>query len=157
MNLRVFRSKHQDVFTALGEDLEQAESEGSLLGIAWNWRSDELCFPTRKHDGSAQNKRQFLAYVAGFYDPLGLFTLATLPFKVFLRHLWSKQYTWDEPFEWEEQQRVDALANQFQEQSPKLKRLISLGTKWKEKELHIFADASKEAYAAVTYIFMNMG
>ncbi|MFH4984757.1 hypothetical protein AB6A40_011466, partial [Gnathostoma spinigerum] len=152
MNLREFRSNHQDVLTALGEDPEQTESEGSLLGIAWNLRSDELSFPTKKHDGSVWNKRQFLAYVAGFYYPLGLFTPAIMPFKVFLQHLWSKQYAWDEPFEWEEQQRADVLVNQFQDESPKLRRLISLGAKWKEKELHIFADASKEAYAAVAYL-----
>uniref|UniRef100_A0A915A134 Reverse transcriptase domain-containing protein n=1 Tax=Parascaris univalens TaxID=6257 RepID=A0A915A134_PARUN len=91
MNLREFRSNSREVLSALNEDSDSVQQCATLLGIVWGLQEDTMIFNTKKCDKWPATKRQFLAFTAEFYDPLGLFTPATLPLKLFLQHLWKKE------------------------------------------------------------------
>uniref|UniRef100_A0A915B870 CCHC-type domain-containing protein n=1 Tax=Parascaris univalens TaxID=6257 RepID=A0A915B870_PARUN len=113
MNLREFRSNNREVLSALNEDSDSVQQSATLLGIVWDHQEDTMVFNTKCHNWPA-TKRQFLAYTAEFYDPSGLFTPATLPLKLFLQHLWKKEYDWDQPFDNTDCQTAAALLERFQ-------------------------------------------
>ncbi|VDM29458.1 unnamed protein product, partial [Toxocara canis] len=111
-----------------------------------------MIFNTKRYDKPPATKRQFLAYTAEFYDPLGLLTPATLPLKLFLQQLWRKEYDWDQPFDNTDRQNAGTLLERFQGQSLKLNRQVTAELDKEHAEIHVFVDASKDAYAAVAYL-----
>uniref|UniRef100_A0A915C4Z9 Uncharacterized protein n=1 Tax=Parascaris univalens TaxID=6257 RepID=A0A915C4Z9_PARUN len=128
------------------------QQSATLLGIAWDLQEDKMAFDTKKCDNWPATKRVFLAYTAEFYDPLGLFTHATLSLKLFLQHLWKKEYDWDQPFDNTVRQTAAALLERFQGQSLKLDRKLTAELDKKCAEIHVFVDASRSAYSAVVYL-----
>ena len=135
-------------------DLERDRlSSERTLGLKWEVESDSFCFEF-KDKRKPVTRRGILSTVSSVFDPLGIIAPVTLRGKALLQRLCMSSCGWDDVIpvplseEWEDwleqAERLDFV---------RLRRDISgppgdvVST-----ELHIFADASETAHAAVAYV-----
>lgn len=97
-------------------------------------------------------KRSVLSTIAQIYDPLGLLTPYIIIAKIILQRLWLAKIGWDDPI-------PKILKVTWENFISKLKYLQDLripryviGNNTLITELHIFSDASQDAYGACAYI-----
>jgi len=76
-----------------------------VLGTSWNLPTDTI-FVNGSHNLSSEvtTKREALQSVSRLYDPLGLFSPATLNAKQFIQELWKQEKDWDETLSQSQQQ-----------------------------------------------------
>ena len=131
-------------------DVCQAESQRAL-GMKWNVDGDYFFFSEGLKDGPV-TKRGILSATASFFDPLGLLSPVVLKAKAILQEVCRKGFSWDDTLpeelgeEWKmwrsSLQKVEAI------QIPR----FCLPGGSSNLELHIFCDASTEAYGACAYL-----
>ena len=95
--------------------------------------------------------------MASQYDPLGYILPYTTRAKVIVRHLWDKQRDWDDPLipqewsaawnTWEEELQVLPCITLPRPYVPK-----HIGQSRVTREIHVFCDASEQAYGSVAYL-----
>ncbi|XP_055605028.1 uncharacterized protein LOC129753255 [Uranotaenia lowii] len=171
-NIRGWMSNSSKVLESLGEaetsqpkslNLENPRGYERILGMHWTSKEDSLGFSTilppdineLLATGNRPTKRQLLRCLMSFFDPLGLLAAIILHGKILLQDVWRAGTQWDEPIDnnaFEKWLRwtkcfpkiaeISIPRCYFQEASREL---------YQDLELHIFVDASEEAYAAVAY------
>ncbi|XP_065082921.1 uncharacterized protein LOC135705239 [Ochlerotatus camptorhynchus] len=115
-----------------------------ILGMSWNT------------DRKLPSKRTLLSIVMSFFDPLGLWALYTVFGKMIIQDLWRNGCQWDETID-------DKLVKKWfnwtallpQVQAMEIPRCYFLGVEpsdYENLELHVFADASEDAYGCVAYL-----
>ncbi|XP_072931704.1 uncharacterized protein [Epargyreus clarus] len=130
------------------------------LGVLWLPRYDELGFNTEMHRvpedvknlTRTPTKREALGVVMSIFDPLGLLSPYTITAKILLQELWREKIGWDESIPHEQ-------ATAFAEWQADLKCIADLRVprcydtrnSIVDRQLHVFCDASEQAYAAVAY------
>lgn len=124
-----------------------------VLGIAWNKTTDRFEYTFNLPDVDEPiSKRKVLSDIARLYDPMGWVAPVLITAKIFMQKLWKSGLNWDDNL-------TPDLLNQwiqFREELNNIKR-INL-PRWLSMkrdnpiELHVFADASQAAYAAVVYL-----
>lgn len=167
-NLRNFRSNNADVLTSLGcrietstVDLQCDTSCEKILGMHWDTNDDVFFFKLKLHriDPAVLSfvrpptKRQVLSATMSIFDPFGLLCNIMLYAKVLVQDLWRIGCGWDEEVppkinekwaQWlSELREIDTCRIQ-RCYSPKLHESTNI-------ELHVFADASEVAFAAVAF------
>ncbi|XP_020716452.1 uncharacterized protein LOC101451891 [Ceratitis capitata] len=123
------------------------------LGLMWNVDGDYFTFAINlKKPPAILTKRAFLSDASTHFDPLGLLAPVTICSKMWFQDTWRVQVGWDEPIpttiatQWlEHRSQLHQMADL------KVSRWLGTGTTWSFTELHLFADASERAYAAVMY------
>nr|XP_053606381.1 uncharacterized protein LOC128672900 isoform X2 [Plodia interpunctella] len=137
------------------KNFEGEHTQNKTLGVGWNSDSDELHFTTKidfNSDNSKLNKRQMLSIIAQIYDPLGLLSASIIIAKILLQKLWANKLSWDD----EVPQDIAESWNYFIGTLKCLSELkiprCVLNTDRQYTELHIFCDASSNAYGACAYI-----
>lgn len=143
-------------------DLEPEDMSQKILGMVWDTKDDVFVFQTRFHrvhpavmDGSRRpTKREVLSVAMSIFDPFGLLADFLLPTKTILQELWRRGVQWDESIP----EQVDATWQEWRAQVEHTRRVRlarcyspSLLCAEAHLELHVFADASEEAFAAVAY------
>ena len=99
-------------------------------------------------------KRNFLRKIARLFDPIGLLAPFTIRAKILLQEIWTMGLGWDDLID---EELVNKARRWFKELSElndvKVPRRLRLKGEESvvEIKLHIFADASQEAYGAVVY------
>lgn len=123
------------------------------LGIGWQNNLDLLYFTTKiEHNVTHATKRDILSVISQVYDPLGLLAPSIIIAKILLQKLWLCKLSWDEPvpnnilLSW--QHFIHTL--QYL-QNIKIPRHVR-GLDVTYTDLHIFTDASQDAYGACAYI-----
>ena len=126
----------------------------SSLGLIWDIISDSFTFKVSDAE-KPFTRHGVLSTVHSLYDPTGFIAPIILQGRMFLREITSQGYDWDENLPDYYLDRWVSWTNSLSE----LERLniprmycdtsISQASK---VEMHIFADASKEAIAAVAYL-----
>ncbi|GFV07338.1 integrase catalytic domain-containing protein [Trichonephila clavipes] len=95
-------------------------------------------------------KRLILAFVQKIFDPIGLLTPATLLPKLLIQHLWKMKIAWDSELSPKD---VNVFLKWFRDlyvlKDVTLSRCMIINS---TSELHVFVDASKEAYAACVFV-----
>ncbi|XP_063635020.1 uncharacterized protein LOC134805696 [Cydia splendana] len=134
--------------------------ESKILGLLWNPQTDELGFNTKllrvpqevKDLLRAPTKREMLSAVMSIYDPLGLLAHYTISPKCVLQKIWSKKIEWDQPLPPEDVEAFNAWLEAMDSVTAlRIPRCyFAMDTK-STKQLHIFMDASTQAYACVAY------
>ncbi|XP_004536857.1 uncharacterized protein LOC101448765 [Ceratitis capitata] len=123
------------------------------LGLIWNVEGDYFTFAINlKKTPAILTKRAFLSDASTLFDPLGLHAPVTICSKMWFQDTWRVQVGWDEPI-------PTTIATQWLEHRSQLHRMAYLkvsrwlgtGRTGSFTELHLFADASERAYAAVMY------
>ena len=90
-------------------------------------------------------KRQVLATLAGIYDPLGFQAPLTCRGKMIMQKIWSNTFDWDSTI-------PDLIQEEVKNWLSTTSQILRFPRYWGElKTIHIFCDASEDAYAAVAY------
>ena len=123
-----------------------------ILGMRWNVDEDKLLFPEVQVNLNMKDvtKREILRQSSKIFDPLGLLNPVTVKAKILMQSLWKQNFGWDEclPFDIKDQwnnlaeELADATSLEFH------RYLYKSETSNNLKSLHIFTDASKQAYGA---------
>ncbi|XP_039451485.2 uncharacterized protein LOC120430439 [Culex pipiens pallens] len=134
-----------------------------VLGMSWDTIEDVFVFATNLREdlqpylteGILPTKRILLSIVMSFFDPLGLWALFTIFGKIIIQDLWRNGCPWDQVLD------ENSAAKWFKwiallprVQAMTVPRCYFLGAKLSDYvnlELHVFTDASEEAYGAVAY------
>ena len=137
--------------------------EQRILGVHWNVTTDQLYFRltdiARLASELVPTKRNLIATVGKFYDPVGFLSPIVIKFKFLLQEICRQNIDWDERLSKELLHQWDALVTELQCSPvmtldrcffPDTTSVIS------SCSLQGFCDASKEAYAAVIYLVMEI-
>lgn len=142
-------------------ELEPNAAAQKILGMAWETDDDTFRFQTRFGkvradvvDGSKRpTKREILSVSMSIFDPFGMLADFVLPSKIILQELWRTGAAWDDPVS----EEIDKRWQAWRAQIPNTRRLRvprcyspSIVNR-PGLQLHIFADASEVAFAAVAY------
>ena len=135
-----------------------SEPQGAkILGLEWDKQSDSLRYDFSGIFGTEErqsiSKRDILSLTAQMYDPIGLVSPISLPFKALFQDLCREKVEWDEPLS------EDILVT-WNASSIKVKGPITINRcvnnldcdNIETFEIHGFGDASKFAYGAAVYL-----
>ncbi|XP_058817813.1 uncharacterized protein LOC131681120 [Topomyia yanbarensis] len=159
-------SADSEVLARVGEDDPASEkciqmdkncSMERVLGMYWKPEEDVFTFSTTLAiETNRPTKRQALQVVMSPFDPAGLLCFFLVHGKILIQEVWRAKTEWDQPIplelneKWTRWTALFQYLNQirvprcyFPEHS--IKEVVSL-------QLHIFVDASEEAYACVAYL-----
>ncbi|XP_062713800.1 uncharacterized protein LOC134290641 [Aedes albopictus] len=140
------------------------ESDGErLLGMIWQPTEDNFSFALNFRDDLKDilagdvvpTKRQILRIVMSIYDPLGLVSTFVVHGKIMIQEMWRIKIGWDEKIptnlftRW--QQWLIRLRGMDEIEVPRCYFPGYHPSSYDTLQLHIFVDASSEAYAAVAY------
>ncbi len=133
---------------------EKTDVPESTLGLSWNWQSDTLFYKHRPMIYETPTLWNIYSVLATQYDPLGLLLPYTTHAKVIVKHLWNNQRGRDDPnlppdllhswMQWEEE-----LCCLPSVSFPRPYVPSAVGIEGVTCEVHIFSDASEQAYIAV--------
>ncbi|XP_036322393.1 uncharacterized protein LOC118736407 [Rhagoletis pomonella] len=165
--LRNFTSNSPDVFTALGgvEATIAIANKTSLsmekvLGMFWQPSIDSFVFRLNFHNVDKRvvsgerrpTKIELRSIIMSIFDPLGFLSHITIAAKLIMREVWRQQSSWDSPL-------PDDISASWERWRQELPAMVELeiprfyfrnGTPT-QRQLHVFVDASEEAFAAVAY------
>ncbi|GFU76804.1 DUF5641 domain-containing protein [Trichonephila clavipes] len=146
-NLRGFESN------VAGKNVDRSSGDTSVLGVVWNLETDTLKCCTDMDTLTCETKitkRLILAIVQKIFDSIGLLTPATLLPKLLIQHLWKMKIAWDSELSPKD---VNVFLKWFRDlyvlKDVTLSRCMIINS---TSELHVFVDASKEAYAACVFV-----
>ena len=136
-----------------------------VLGMWWCTESDTFNFkfafsrvPQDVLNGKrSPTKREVLKTIMSVFDPLGLLAHFTMYAKILMQDIWRTKINWDDEIKPNEEKKfktwlqlLPTIANIY------IPRCYTNKTSVENIQLHIFVDASKDAYAAVAYFrFQN--
>ena len=150
----------------LGMANEFSSEEHKVLGVTWNFVEDKLVFDLghviELASKCTPTKRNIVRLSAKFYDPIGFTSPITVQFKIIFQELCAEKLNWDEEVPHDLKVKWDNLVNDLKQ----MNRILLSRCYFREVDdqvlscvVHGFCDASKSAYAAVTYlvIFTTIG
>ena len=151
------REWHSNCEALAGSDntCSNTKSETSVLGLNWDFKSDQLSVPMFETDSKPITKRTIVSFTARVFDPIGWFLGVVVRAKMFIQTLWLEGYGWDDPILGEKLSEWMSIQNDILEV---LKLKISRKFKTSsETDLHIFVDASSKAMGVVAYFMSSAG
>ncbi|KAM7402818.1 hypothetical protein PAMP_018029 [Pampus punctatissimus] len=124
------------------------------LGLGWDLSTDQFSFRVEIND-KPFTKRGVLSVINSLYDPLGFAVPVSIEGRSILREISKDISEWDTPLPKEQQDKwqkwKDSLKYLGQLKSSRMYTSTSL-SKAKNKEMHVFCDASTKAVGAVAYL-----
>ena len=146
----------------LGNEPTTSESEQRVLGVNWNFVEDQLVFDLSGIAELAKTfeptKRNIVRLSAKFYDPLGYMSPITVQFKQMFQELCESKVGWDDEISHSIRVKWEKLVAELL----KMKRILlprcyfyNISERVISSTIHGFCDASKMAYAAVTYLVIR--
>ena len=148
--------------STLGNVSPLRPEEQRILGVRWNIPSDFFVFSfddvATIAVGLEPTKRNVVATVGRFYDPLGFISPIVIRFKLLFQELCEAKVSWDLPLEGELLRSWHSLiADLLHGQPVSIPRCYfdGVSSEVKTYELCGFCDASTRAYAAVVYLVMH--
>ncbi|XP_063382133.1 uncharacterized protein LOC134668622 [Cydia fagiglandana] len=148
----------EDLRAPIVEDIHVGpEAFVRTLGLIWHPKSDTFSFRTGSPipDQDKLTKRKVLSYLMCVYDPLGLLTPLVIQGRILFQQTWRTGIDWDTELQSHAVQKWRAWSQQLATITcVKIPRWYRCGFPddiIRDRQLHIFADASEEAYACVAY------
>jgi len=162
MNLRQWTSNDQDFIDSLPEKDRAKGNHRStkLLGMGWDTEDDVIWVPSPRAFSNIQTKRELLQCISSIFDPMGTISPITVEAKIIMQELWKKKFGWDEVLPDEIRDECQKLCDSLTSLDEiKIPRFV--GTRSDDStpkyELHVFTDASAQAYGAVAYLRTTCG
>ena len=128
------------------------DSKLGALGLWWAQLEDKFTFKMNFSWNQKHTKRSVLSFTNGVFDPLNWLCPLHIQNRIFIRTLWEKKYLWDMSFHKEEElvERWSYLREQcFSAVGLEMDLDIQIT---ETTQVHVFADASTQAYGAVLYL-----
>ncbi|XP_055622908.1 uncharacterized protein LOC129766407 [Toxorhynchites rutilus septentrionalis] len=144
-------------------EVAKTATQERVLGLVWKPDPDVFVFQglfreeirSLLDDTVIPTKRQTLRVVMSIFDPLGLLAVVVVHGKILLQNIWRCKTDWDHSI-------PDELLDAWRRWTKLLKQLEQVqiprcyfpgysDRSYHSLELHIFVDASEEAYAALAY------
>ena len=126
------------------------------LGQYHNLATDEFGYKAHTPDADTKwTKTSCLSQTMKIYDPLGYAIPVVLKAKLLIQQLWKRGTVWTDILTEEERDVwLKWLTNLPLLERLKFPRVLQPGleTEWENIQLHVFCDASKDAFASVAYI-----
>ena len=125
-----------------------------VLGLWWDSNSDTISAspnPDNIMFNLTATKREILKWASSIFDPLGLITPVTITAKLFLQQLWQLDLKWDTLLS-------DDLCKTWYKIATEITQATTMPFPCQciaipdEATLHVFTDASPQAYGAVAYL-----
>lgn len=137
------------------QDETSTNREIPVLGLLWNLETDTLKVDIRNDSELEANnvtKRNILSKCHKIFDPIGFTVPITLIPKILLQECWKIKANWDERL-------PDDIVIKFKKWEHQLRKLKELeilrwfgGNVKTTYSLHVFCDASQNAYAACIFL-----
>ena len=125
------------------------------MGLRWDHAADTLNVSrgVKLKGDRPSTQRTFLSVVSAVFDPLGLVAPFTVQARLLLKEIWRiRGQQWDDPL-------PDAIRESFADwcvDLPNLEHLVVPRSYFShlvsEVELHMFGDASQDAFCAVAFL-----
>lgn len=157
-NLRDWISNDKPFYLSIPEELRAKFDDTSVLGIRWSPATDKVSLKFELKELSSWTKASVLSIIASVFDPLGWITPCLLNVKVFMQRTWSLNptiYNWSTILPQPMQNEWLCLFQELKQlEKFSMPRFLWCFNETNEcsYELHIFADASKDAYSCVAYV-----
>nr|XP_055076729.1 uncharacterized protein LOC129455971 [Misgurnus anguillicaudatus] len=129
----------------------------SALGLSWHCSTDTMRYKHRPVKYDTPTMRNIYKVLASQYDPLGFILPYTTRAKILVRQLWDKHRDWDDPLlphdllqawrDWEAELQVLPRIT-----FPRAYLPPAMDEKSCTRDMHVFCDASEQAYGAVVYL-----
>lgn len=156
-------SSHVNSNLLIDFDKDDASEIYKVLGSYWNPLKDIIQFKQIAEmqlrekslkDDYHPSKRELLSFVMKIYDILGLIAHFIIRGRMIIQKVWREQLGWDEPISDDIQQLWKQWLEKFDEISvleiPRHYGYFSNDVD--DVQIHLFSDASAEAYAACAYL-----
>lgn len=138
------------------QNLEIQEEEPTnvrTLGVLWDATSDVFTFRAKPPDVNMKlTKRNVLSAIATLFDPLQFLSPFTIRARILMQEIWIAGVGWDDVLPRE-------LITKWEKWISELPQLSSISIPRclrrpnpSQTQLHLFSDASREAYASVAYL-----
>ena len=139
----------QDRVNKMNLDEESLPSV-KTLGVMWIAAEDVFTFKSQVSGEFELTKRIFLKKIAALFDPLGFLSPFTIRAKILMQELWIYGLDWDEKLPKELSTKIMLwFAELVLLPTIKVPRCLQFKKQVTVVYLHVFADASEEAYGAV--------
>ncbi|XP_026115567.1 uncharacterized protein LOC113094113 [Carassius auratus] len=133
------------------------DTHESTLGLLWHCQSDTLHYKHRIVNSTKVTMRSIYRVLASQYDPLGYIIPYTTRAKMLVQRLWDKKRDWDDP---ELPEDLLRLWSSWEKELRDLKKISlprcysspDLDLPTSRRDIHIFCDASEQAYGSVAYL-----
>lgn len=177
-NIRNWVCNHKEVSNALNEyenhqhkslNLGSELDVDKILGVFWKSTDDSICFKLSPYILESETfigtktptKRELLKMLMTIYDPLGLIGHYLMYLKIVLQEVWRSGVGWDEEIQPLQISKWSNWLSRLPEiQHLKIPRCYLQSFKNYndlDVQLHTFADASENGYAAVSYFRISDG
>ena len=134
----------------------EGERTTKTLGLHWLTESDSFEIIGKPIQLSKVTKRNLLGWIARIFDPLGLLSTYVIRGKILMQSTWLSGLGWDENLPGV----IEKQASAWMDESKELHKiriprclLADMHHPW---TIHVFTDASKDAYGAVAYLREEM-
>ncbi len=158
--LRKWSSSDSDLIKDLSSELRAENDDLKLfsedykikaLGVSWKPNQDVFGFKYSQNNVNSLTKRNLLSATSKLFDPLGWLAPIIIQFKILMQQTWVRGLQWDDVVP----DDVKEIWNDLQTHLPaiqdiKISRCV-ISNVVQTLQLHIFADASEKAYAAVAF------
>ncbi|KAI3378318.1 hypothetical protein SNEBB_003526, partial [Seison nebaliae] len=147
-----FLRKAQESLRTVGMNLKKTDPK-SVLGTPWNSQEDTITVAFENlQNPSKLTQRTVLKSLASLFDPLGLITPFTIRGRMIFQKTWKAGMQWDDTLS---RELADEWISWVEDVPTEFKIPRWSGFQPGDKaELHIFADASSQAYASVVYLVL---
>ena len=132
---------------------KEEPSKTKTLGVLWDPERDVFTFRVEPPDANkTPTKRNVLSAIAAVYDPLQFLSPFLVRAKILMQEIWRAGLDWDDNLPSDLATKWKNWATELSQLShvaiPRCLRLANPN----KMELHLFSDASKDAYASVAYL-----
>ncbi|GFS77503.1 integrase catalytic domain-containing protein [Trichonephila clavipes] len=135
------------------ESISKCEESTNVLGLTWNLDKDTVRCTVNDailEKLTEMTKRTILSAFQGIFDPLRILTAATLIPKIWLQATCTLNLAWDSPLPLGFCNKFDKWFTEIlQLQNIEIPRYCEMNS---DSDLHVFVDASKNAYAACIFV-----
>jgi hypothetical protein len=130
------------------------DSQSKALGVVWKVLDDEFCFDVHVSSSSSVTRRSVLSTLASMYDPLGFLNPVLITGKLIFQEATRERLSWDDAV-------PDSIADRWSQWIVSLGNLSNVRiprcikpNPWNDGvlELHVFCDASQQAYGMCCYL-----
>ncbi|XP_055615090.1 uncharacterized protein LOC129761395 [Toxorhynchites rutilus septentrionalis] len=164
--IRNWLSNSEEVLRRVGDpgpdeakliEINKEKAVERVLGMSWIPKDDQFMYDVDLNvNGITPTKRNLLRCVMSIFDPLGLLSHFLVHGRIIIQDIWRTQAGWDEGVSGEIKEKSRRWIAGFEELSRmRIDRAYFPGFSSAEigpLQLHVFTDASEDAYACVAYL-----